>query len=150
MVNVTMDELKGLVGREIGVSEFQEITQERISLFGEATDDRQWIHIDAPRAGRESPYGGTIAHGFLTLALIGEFTRQVLNVTDARLRVNYGLDRVRFPSAVRSGSRVRGRVVVDSADGIPGGRQVKFLVTVELEGASKPACFAEFLVRYLL
>jgi acyl dehydratase len=143
-----MSELRGLEGAAIGLTEYVEISQERISRFAEVTEDYQWIHLDADRAARESPYGGAIAHGFLTLSLAGHFTKQLLEVTDARFRVNYGLGRVRFPSAVRAGSRVRGEVAVGSVKEVSGGIQVEFFVTVECENAAKPACVAEFLVRY--
>jgi len=145
---IAMAELRGLAGAEIGTSEYFEISQERISRFADVTGDYQWIHLDADRAARESPYGGTIAHGFLTLSLVGHFTKQVLEVTDARLRVNYGLGRVRFPSAVRAGSRVRGKIAVGPVKDVSGGIQVEFLVTIERENSTKPACVAEFLVRY--
>ena len=146
---VTVAELRALEGQEIGTSEFVEISQNRISQFAAATEDDQWIHLDPERAARESPYGATVAHGFLTLSLAGHFTGQVLEVTDARLRLNYGLGRVRFPSPVRAGSRIRGRVSVASVAEVSGGIQCEFLVTVECEGSPKPACVAEFLVRYL-
>jgi acyl dehydratase len=145
---VTMTELMGLAGQEVGLTNFVEISQDRVIRFADATEDHQWIHLDAERASTHSPYGGTVAHGFLTLSLTGFFTRQAVEVTDARLRVNYGLDRVRFPSPVRAGARVRGRVAIASVAEVSGGLQVKFLVTVEIESGEKPACVAEFLVRY--
>ncbi len=145
---VTMAELKGLQGQEIGVTEYVEVSQDRIRQFADATGDHQWIHLDALRAAKESPYGATVAHGFLTLSLTAHFTREIIEVADSRLRINYGLGRVRFPSAVPAGTRVRGRVAVRSVNDISGGIQTEFLVTVESEAGGKPACVAEFLVRY--
>jgi acyl dehydratase len=141
--------LQEFVGKEIGVSEWFPLTQERIVQFAEATEDRQWIHVDAARAGRESPYGATIAHGFLTLSLISHLVHEVLRIEGGvQLAVNYGLNRVRFPAAVRAESRIRARVGLsalkenaDSVDAI-------FGVAVETEGAEKPGCVAEWIVRY--
>ena len=142
-------ELRELIGREIGVSEWMRISQERVAQFAEATNDRQWIHLDAARAAAQSPYGATIAHGFLTLSMLSHFVAQVLTIEGGRrFAVNYGLNRVRFPSAVKVDSRIRARVAlstladsVDSVDAI-------FSVTVECEGVAKPACVAEWMVRY--
>src|SRR5271154_747119 len=110
----TLDELRGLVGREIAVTEWFEITQERINQFADTTGDHQWIHVDRERAQRESPYGSTIAHGFLTLSLIPKFLKDSIEVSDLRMAINYGLNRVRFPSAVLPGSRIRARIVLQS------------------------------------
>ena len=147
---VSAAELKSLAGQEIGVSDYFPVTQERISKFADATEDHQWIHVDTARAGKESPYGTTIAHGFLSLSLVSHLTRQVFRVDGIRMAINYGLDRVRFPAAVRSDSKVRARVMLQSADDIPGGLQIKLGVTVECEGSSKPGCVAEWLLRYYL
>ena len=102
---MTLEELRGLVGREIAVTQWLELTQERINKFADATEDHQWIHIDRERAQRESPYGTTIAHGFLTLSLVSHFIKEVLEMKGLRMAINYGLNRVRFPSAVLAGSK---------------------------------------------
>jgi acyl dehydratase len=140
--------LKAHVGKEIGVSDWLTVTQERIQQFAEATEDRQWIHTDPARAARESPYGATIAHGFLTLSLISTIARQVLEIGGMRLAVNYGLNRVRFPSAVRAGARIRGHVQLMSIKDVEGGEEATFVCVVETEGAEKPCCIAEWIVRY--
>src|SRR5271163_4405682 len=106
MTITTLDELRGFAGREIAVTDWFEITQERINQFADATDDHQWIHTDRERARRESPYGTTIAHGFLTLSLLPQFLTEAVQLGDLRMAINYGLNRVRFPSAVRAGSRI--------------------------------------------
>ena len=140
--------LKSLVGAEIGVSEWLVMTQERVDVFADATEDRQWIHTDAERAKRESPYGATIAHGFLTLSLVSYFAGQILRVDGLRMAVNYGLNRVRFPAAVRVGARIRGRLGIVGVKGVDGGCEVTFVCTVESEGSEKPCCAAEWVVRY--
>jgi acyl dehydratase len=145
----TPESLKEFVGKEIGVSEWITVTQERIAHFSEATEDRQWIHIDRERAERESPYGTTIAHGFLTLSLISRFMRDVIQVrSGVRMAINYGLNRVRFPSPVRVGSRIRGRVNLLSLKEVTEAFEVVFSVIVEVEGGEKPCCVAESLMRY--
>ncbi|MET7770119.1 MaoC family dehydratase [Nocardia sp. NPDC005366] len=142
------DALRAAVGTEIGTGDWFEIDQARIDRFAEATDDRQWIHVDAERAAR-GPYGATIAHGFLTLALLAPITQQLMSVGSARMAINYGLDKVRFISPVLVGSRVRGTVTLTSVTDVPGGVQVERTVTITAEGADKPACVAAHLVRYL-
>jgi len=144
----TAGALKAFVGKEIGVSDWLTVTQERIQQFAEATEDRQWIHTDPVRAAKESPYGATIAHGFLTLSLISAIARQVLEIGGLRLAVNYGLNRVRFPSAVRAGARIRGHVQLMSVKDVEGGGEATFVCVVEAEGAGKPCCIAEWIVRY--
>jgi acyl dehydratase len=144
----SIQELKGLEGREIGVSDWLTIAQERIQQFADATEDRQWIHVDRDRAERESPYRTTIAHGFLTLSLLSRFMRDVLDVRGIRMGVNYGLNRVRFPAPVRSGLRIRARVTLLSLKDLPGGSEVVFSFTVECEGSDKPCCVAEWVVRF--
>ena len=144
----TAGALKAYVGKEIGVSDWLTVTQERIQQFAEATEDRQWIHTDPARAARESPYGATIAHGFLTLSLVSAIARQVLEIGGMRLAVNYGLNRVRFPSAVRAGSRIRGRVQLMGVKDVEGGGEATFVCVVEAEGGEKPCCIAEWIVRY--
>lgn len=141
--------LKEMVGQEIGMTEWFVVTQERIERFAEATEDRQWIHVDSARAGKESPYGTTIAHGFLTLSLISRFVQEAIQMRGGvRLAVNYGLNRVRFPAAVRAGSRIRARVSLMSLRELPDSLDAIFGVTMECEGADKPACVAEWIVRY--
>lgn len=142
--------LKDFVGKEIAVSDWLTITQERINLFAEATEDRQWIHLDRERAGRESPFKTTIAHGFLTLSLIAHFMQQSLEVQSGlRLAVNYGLNRVRFTAPVRSEARIRARIVLLSLKDLPQDAvEAVFTVTIESEGSEKPCCVAESIVRY--
>jgi acyl dehydratase len=130
------------------VSEWVEVSQERINAFAEATEDHQWIHTDRERAARESPFKVTIAHGFLTLSLLSEMGRTAMKVGGVRMGVNYGLNRVRFVSAVPAGSRVRGRFTLSALKEIQGGAQAAWKVTVEREGGAKPCCVAEWLVRY--
>jgi len=145
----TPDSLKQFVGKEIGVSDWLTVTQERIAQFAEATEDRQWIHLDHERAARESPYGTTIAHGFLTLSLISRFMKDVIQVpSGVKMAVNYGLNRVRFPSPVRAGSKIRARVALLNVKEVPGAYETIFSVTVESEGCEKPCCVAESIVRY--
>jgi acyl dehydratase len=141
--------LKELVGKEIAVTEWFRLTQERIALFAEATEDRQWIHLDQARANQESPYGATIAHGFLTLSLIGHFLKSAIQMQNGvRLAVNYGLNRVRFPAAVHVDSRIRARVALVDLKGLPDAVEATFAVTIEREQSEKPACVAEWIVRY--
>jgi acyl dehydratase len=139
--------LKSLAGSEIAVTDWLTITQERIQQFAETTEDRQWIHLDTERARRESPYGTTIAHGFLTLSLLSYFMKQAVDVRGVRMGVNYGLNRVRFPAPVRSGSRVRARVSVVSTKDFPECCEAVLSFTVECEGSEKPCCAAEWVVR---
>jgi acyl dehydratase len=141
--------LKSLEGKEIGVSDWMVVTQERINGFAETTGDRQWIHLDRERAKQESPFGTTIAHGFLTLALLSHFMQQAIQVRGAfRLVVNYGLNRVRFPAPVREGSRIRGRFTLASLKDLGDSYEAIFGCFVECEGSEKPACVAEWIVRY--
>ena len=139
-----------LVESEVGVSEWVEVSQERIHSFAEATEDRQWIHTDPERAARESPFKTTIAHGFLTLSLLSEMGRTAVAVGGVRMGLNYGLNRVRFMSPVPAGSRVRGRFTLAEAEGIEGGVQATWKVTVEREGGERPCCVAQWLVRYFV
>jgi acyl dehydratase len=135
------------VGTELGRSRWFEVGQDRIATFAEATDDHQWIHVDPQRAARESPFGTTVAHGFLTLSLLPTMLADVLVMVDAKLVVNYGLNKVRFPAPVPAGSRVRATIVLAALDEDAGASQLTLDVTVEREGGSKPVCVAEFLVR---
>ncbi len=144
-----LDELRAAVGRDLGTSEWLEITQERVNTFAEATGDRQWIHVDVERARSESPFGGPIAHGYLTLSLTNLFLPQVVEVTGISSGVNYGVNKVRFPTAVPVGSRVRGRVTLEAAEDVKGGVQTTMVITVELEGSEKPACIVEAISRWL-
>ena len=143
--------LKELVGREIGVTEWFRVTQERIEQFAEATEDRQWIHLDQARTSTASPYGTTIAHGFLTLSLISYLVKELIQIqSGVRLAVNYGLNRVRFPAAVRADSRIRARVSVLTLKELPDSVEATYTVTIESEKSEKPACVAEWIVRYYL
>lgn len=145
----TPDGLKDYVGKEIGVSDWLVVTQERIDQFAEATGDRQWIHVDRERAQRESPYKGTIAHGFLTLSLISRLVKDVVQIIGGmRLAINYGLNRVRFPSPVPEGSKIRGRFKLQSFKDLGEALEAVFECAVESEGSSKPCCVAEWIVRY--
>src|SRR6476659_9832893 len=130
----TIAELPSLKGQELGTSDWIEITQERVNTFADATGDHQWIHIDVERAKAESPFGGPIAHGYLTLSLIIPMYSEVLTVTDAKMGVNYGLNKVRFPAPVPVGSKVRAGVRIQSVDEIPGGLQLVNEVIIEIEG----------------
>ena len=141
--------LKEFVRREIGVTEWFPVTQERIERFAEATEDRQWIHLDRARAKKESPYGDTIAHGFLTLSLLSHLMKEAIQVqSGVRLAVNYGLNRVRFPAAVRADSRIRARIALLELKEISDAAEATYSVTIENEGSAKPVCVAEWIVRY--
>lgn len=140
--------LRDHVGREVAVSDWLAVSQERINQFAESTEDRQWIHVDPERAARESPFKETIAHGFLTLSLLSELGKRAMSVGGVRMGINYGLNRVRFVSPVPAGSRIRGRFTLALVDDISGGVQATWNVTVEREGSDKPCCVAEWLVRY--
>lgn len=140
-----IEELKQLVGQEVGISDWMEITQELIDRFAELTGDRQWIHIDVERARRDSPFRTTIAHGFLTLSLLSRLSHQAMEVRgDFKMRINYGFNRVRFVSPVPSGSRIRGRFTAQKVTE----NEVTWLATVEIDGAEKPALVAEWLGRF--
>jgi acyl dehydratase len=143
----SLDELKTLIGHEVAVSDWIEITQDRINRFADATGDHQWIHLDVERAKRESPYGTTIAHGFLTLSLLPMFLEQSLVMRDVKMGVNYGTNKVRFPAPVPVGSRLRARIALLSVEDIAGGAQVVWLVTMEREGSDKPVCVVESITR---
>jgi acyl dehydratase len=147
-MTITLEELKRLVGQELAVTEWLEITQERINLYADAIDDHQWIHVDPERARRESPYGATIAHGFLTLSLLPKIVSDAIQLSDLRMAVNYGSNRVRFPAAVRAGSRIRARIVLQSVRDVEGATDATYAVTIENEGSEKPCCVAEWLARY--
>ncbi len=142
----TIAELQHLVGQELGTSEWITVTQERIQLFADATNDHQWIHLDAERA-KAGPFGTTIAHGFLTLSLLPEMSASAFQVRGTRMGVNYGLNKVRFPAPVPSGSRLRGRFRLLKYEPLEGGAQLTVEVTMEREGSAKPVCVAESLAR---
>lgn len=137
------------VGREIGVTDWFTITQDRIQQFAEVTGDRQWIHVDRDRARRDSPFQTTIAHGFLTVSLLSRFMREVVEIrSGVRLTVNYGLNRVRFPAPVRADSRIRAHFTLQSVQQVAGALEAVFHTTVEAEGSEKPCCVAEWVLRY--
>jgi acyl dehydratase len=144
----TMSELPGLVGTDLGSSEWFEVTQESVNLFADATGDHQWIHVDVERAKAESPFGGPIAHGYLTVSLLAPLLSEVLLVTDTVMGVNYGLNKVRFPSPVPVGSKVRASATLADVKEFAGGLQLTMSVTVEREGGDKPVCIAEPIYRY--
>ena len=139
-------DLKLHVGQEVAVSDWVIVTQERIDQFAEATGDHQWIHVDVERA-KSSPFGCTIAHGFLTLSLIPCFAEPSIKVKSIKMGINYGLNKVRFINPVKVNSRVRGRFVLKAFEEIEGGAQVTMTVTIEIEGQEKPACVAESIAR---
>jgi acyl dehydratase len=143
-----LDELRTYVGKEIGVSRWYDITQEMINAFANATGDHQWIHVDVERAKKESPYGGPIAHGFLTLSLSPMAGWDVYTVEGVKMGVNYGVNKVRFPAPVPAGSRVRAHVKLLELQDIEGGAQAVTQVTFEREGHDKPVCVAETVARW--
>lgn len=143
----TLQDLAACVGQEIAVSDWITVTQEQIDQFAEATGDHQWIHVDVERA-KAGPFGAPIAHGFLTLSLLPRLLESAIDVVESRMGVNYGLNRVRFMSPVRVGSRLRGRMKLLACDPIDnGGMQMTWQTTIELEGAPKPACVVESIAR---
>ena len=153
MAQTALDGVDGVlaaVGQHLGHSEWLTITQERVNLFAEATDDHQWIHVDPERAKRESPFGEPIAHGYLTLSLIPSLLPQIVEITGFRMGVNYGTEKVRFPSPVPVGSRVRAGATLASATPFEGGIAMNMDVTVEVEGASKPSMVATVVYRRYL
>jgi acyl dehydratase len=139
--------IKSLIGKDLGKSDWIEITQEKVNTFADATGDHQWIHVDPERATKESPFGGPIAHGYLTLSLTPLFLPQLLNFTGFSMGVNYGTEKVRFPSPVPVGSKLRAGAVVEDVTEIKGGVQMQVVVTFEVDGASKPACVATIVLR---
>jgi len=144
-----LNSLKQFEGQELPPTDWFVLTQDRIQKFADATEDRQWIHVDPERAARDSPYGGTIAHGFLTLSLLSYLCGESIRVRNGvGMRINYGLNRVRFPSAVQSGSAIRARVRLSSAKESPQFVDAVLSVTIESQNTDKPCCVAEWLVRY--
>ena len=144
----SFEEIEAAAGEEIGASEWVEITQERVDKFAEATDDFQWIHVDQEKA-KEGPFGGTIAHGYLTLSLIPYLSNKVFGVETEGAKLNYGLNKVRFPNPVPVGARVRAVVTVGEIAEIPAGRQLTMKYVIEIEDQDKPACVAETVVLLL-
>ncbi len=145
----TPQSLAEMVGRELAVSDWFAVTQERIQQFADATQDRQWIHTNRERAEKESPYGTTVAHGFLTLSLLSHLMKQAVHIEGGvRTTINYGLNRVRFPAPVHAGSKLRARFVLQSLREVAGALEAVYGVTVEVQHAEKPCCVAEWVVRY--
>jgi acyl dehydratase len=145
---VDLADLGELVGREVATSDWLVVTQDRIDAFADATDDHQWIHVDAERARVDAPFGATIAHGFLTLSLLSAMMRDAVTVNGPRMTLNYGLNRVRFVSPVPSGSRVRARITLGRTEDMGDCIQATWSVTVDREGGDKPAMVAEWIIRY--
>ncbi|BBX26606.1 MaoC family dehydratase [Mycolicibacterium alvei] len=143
-----LDEFVAAAGSELGPTEWMEITQDRVNLFADATDDHQWIHVDPERAA-DGPFGGTIAHGLLTLSLLPHFTHQLYRVDNVKLAVNYGYNKVRFITPVRVGANVRARAAIADVAQLDGAVQATMTVTVEIEGSDKPAAVAESIVRFI-
>jgi acyl dehydratase len=141
-----LDELKKAEGEDVGTSEWLEVTQDAIDAFADVTGDHQWIHVD-PKRAKDTPYGGTIAHGYYTLSLAPRFTEQILGLEGFAFAVNYGLNRVRFPAPLPVGSKVRMAARLADVADIPGGAQIKLELTFEREGGDKPVCVAESLAR---
>jgi acyl dehydratase len=148
MTVVHLADLAGLLGQDVATSDWLVVTQDRISAFADATGDHQWIHVDTERARADTPFGATIAHGFLTLSLLSALMRDAVTVDGPRMTLNYGLNRVRFVSPVPSGSRIRARIALASIDEMGDSIQATWSVTVEREGGDKPALVAEWIVRY--
>ena len=150
MAQTTLEGVDGVlaaVGQPLGESEWVTITQERVDLFADATDDHQWIHVEPERAQRESPFGGPIAHGYLTLSLVTPLVGQIVDATGFRMGVNYGAEKIRFPSPVPVGGRVRASATLDEATPFEGGVQMNLKVTIEVEGQTKPAMVGSILFR---
>ncbi|KKW65032.1 MULTISPECIES: MaoC family dehydratase [Mycolicibacterium] len=143
-----LDELVAAVGSQLGPTEWLEITQERVNLFADATDDHQWIHVDPKRAA-DGPFGGTIAHGLLTLSLLPRFMHELYTVGNITMAINYGYNKVRFITPVKVGARVRARAELSKVDQLDGAVQSTMTTTVEIEGSEKPAAVAESIVRYI-
>ena len=143
-----LDEFVAAEGAELGPTDWLEVTQDRVNLFADATDDHQWIHVDPERAAN-GPFGGTIAHGLLTLSLLPHFTHQLYTVDNIAMAINYGYNKVRFITPVRVGAKVRARAQIDKVDQLDGAVQATVTVTVEIDGSDKPAAVAESIVRFI-
>jgi acyl dehydratase len=146
--NASMEiaDLKEAIGKHLGYTDWEEMTQERVNEFADATKDHQFIHVDVERA-KQTPFGGTIAHGYLSLSLMAWVMGELMHVSDAKMGVNYGLDRVRFPAPLPVGAQWRGGAEIVEVSDVPGGVQVKVKGTIEVQGSEKPACVAECLAR---
>ena len=144
----TVEELDAAVGEDLGTTDWLEVTQDRVDAFADATGDHQWIHVDVERA-KKGPFGGTIAHGYLTLSLIPQFSPQLFRLDTPGAKLNYGVNKVRFPNPVKVGSRIRAAAQVVDVSDVPAGKQLVTRYTVEIEGESKPACVAETVVLLL-
>ena len=144
----TVEEIESAVGEEIGTTEWVEITQDRVDQFADATDDHQWIHVDRERAAT-GPFGGTIAHGYLTLSLIPYFGSQLFALANPGAKLNYGVNKVRFPNPVKVGARIRASAQIAEVSDVPAGKQMVTRYTIEIEGEEKPACVAETVVLLL-
>lgn len=143
-----VEQLKTLVGKEVGASNWREVSQDLINRFADATGDHQWIHVDVERSKRESPYGACIAHGFLTVSLLPDLMREAIEVTgNYKMRVNYGFNKLRFTGGVPAGSRIRAHFTLGSVKDVEGGAEIAWTVSVEVEGREKPALVAEWLGR---
>lgn len=143
------DDVRAHLGRHLGYSEWITVEQDRVNLFADATGDHQWIHVDVDRAS-SGPFGAPIAHGYLTLSLSNYFLPQIVEVQGFSAGVNYGVDKVRFPSPVKVGSRVRAGAELTAVSEVPGGLQTTIVITIEVEGGNKPACVIESLSRWLV
>jgi acyl dehydratase len=148
MVVKGLDELKNMKGKELGVSEWHTVTQEAIDMFADATYDHQWIHIDRERCKKESPWGQTVAHGYYTISLAPYLLGQILSVEGVQMGINYGINKLRFPSPVKVGKRVRAKAELVDVTDVANGMQANIRVTFEVEGEEKPACVAEVIYRY--
>ena len=147
-VFTTFEEIEAAAGEEIGTTDWVEITQERVNQFADATGDHQWIHVDVERA-KDGPFGGTIAHGYLTLSMLPALGSQVMSLETPGAKLNYGVNKVRFPNPVRVGSRIRAHVTIGGVSDVPAGKQLTVRYTIEIEGQQKPACVAETVVLLL-
>jgi acyl dehydratase len=144
---VNFEDLPNLVGKDLGYTDYREVTQDQINTFADATDDHQWIHTDVEKA-KEGPFGAPIAHGFLTLSLVIPLWSELFDVEGVKTKVNYGLDRVRFTNPVKAGSKVRMHSTIAEVTEVKGGVQIKTNNTIEIEGEERPAVIAEFLARF--
>ena len=147
VIFASLAEVKSHIGEEVAFSDWIKIEQSQINSFADSTNDHQWIHTDETRANKESPYGSTIAHGFLTLSLIPSFLESCIQYPFSKTSINYGLNKVRFPSPVRVNSLVRGRFQIKEIHDIEGGVQIEWLMTIDIQGVEKPACVADMLIR---
>ncbi|MGZ4441750.1 MAG: MaoC family dehydratase [Nocardioidaceae bacterium] len=147
-VFASFDDLTAAIGEDLGQTDWMEVTQERVDAFADATGDHQWIHVDVERA-KDGPFGGTIAHGYLTLSLVPQFGAQLFRLETPGAKLNYGVNRVRFPSPVKVGSKIRAGASITEVTDVPAGKQMVIRYVVEIEGADKPACVAETVVLLL-